>query len=87
MEPADLRALSQEVGIKGDLHRRLWKALRYAANEIERLRSVERHAAIREDLYDEVVDNLASAEREKLQQQVAGLRARIAVLSGDSAED
>lgn len=31
--------------------------------------------------HDELIDGLASAEREKLQQEMADLRARIAVLS------
>lgn len=87
MSPTELRALAQEVGIRDELTRRVWKALRTAANELERLRSIETMARNQEAIYEEVVDGLASAEREKVQQEMAGLRARIAILSADSADD
>lgn len=59
----------------------LFRALRDAAAQIDRATIDALRADAQEQVYEEVIKNLASKEREKLQKEMAKLRGRITALN------
>ena len=71
-----IRALTQKYHVQASLAVDLLRV----AREVDARDQLLRHCNQQEMIYEQVVDNLASTEREKVQREMASLRATIAAL-------